>query len=962
MCGIAGLINFNNIDNNSILESLRHRGPDAKSNYDYKNLSLFHTRLAIQDHRNGCQPFIINHHVIIFNGEIYNHLDLRRFVKSYSFKTKSDTETILALYIELGDKCFDLVDGMFALCILNKKNDSIVLARDRVGKKPIYLLKNNNQIFFSSELNSLKILHRNIKINYEAIYTYLRCGFFPDNLTAYENVIDLLPGYVYSFNLQDLKIKKKQFFSIEKQYLSTDSRFQFDIDELDQIIQKSVQNRLISSDFEVGLFLSGGIDSSIILEHASRVSQNLKTYTVKFDSESDESEVASRLSDIYSTNHTTIEIDKNIHKHVEKILSLYGEPFMDSSAIPSYFISQEASKHVKVALNGDGADELFAGYRRYVPIAMNIELITKRLSLLNKLLPYPKSKSSNYNYFHRLLNISSKENLDYYLSSTNDIFEDVYAFSKNQYLSNLDQEIKRINELNIHNLSKAMILDTKLLLANDLLKKMDIATMANSLEVRSPFLSKYLLEYAPCIPIGLKINSTRTKYALRLLAKKYNLFNWNLSKKGFEVPLSSWVNNELRDNIHDRLEANSFSSNFVDKKFIYETLNKKNVISGEKRSKVLWTLYSLEIWHSSLPHNKTNTQQIESITIRKKKVILVTTGLGLGGAERIVYEIAKNIDKERFELNIVSLSSQIDTLSRFKELNIPIHVLNYKKNLKSFFKSIYKIKKLLEDNNTKLLHAHMFHALVVCSMVKIIHPKIKVIFTAHNTFQKMYIRRFILFLLKPLRAVDTIFPGNKRRFFNKKESSIIPNGINFQDYKPIQEIDKYPRFTFVVIGRLEKIKNHIQLIYIAKKLVDYDFEIKFVGSGSLENYLKNKVNELKLQDKVTFLGPLNNAADILAKSHCLLISSLWEASPIVAFESVASEVPLISTPVGNMESIFGKFGVIKNIDDFHDSMIEMIENYPKYSLKIRNKREILAQKYDFKKIISLYESLYSAYE
>jgi len=464
------------------------------------------------------------------------------------------------------------------------------------------------------------------------------------------------------------------------------------------------------------------------------------------------------------------------------------------------------------------------------------------------------------------------------------------------------------------------------------------------------------------MPIRSKINFTRTKYALRLLAKKYNLFNWNLSKKGFEVPLSSWVNNELKDNIHDRLETNSFSSSFVDKKFIYDTLNKKNAISGEKRSKILWTLYSLETWYAGLNHAHTNIQQIESIPKRKKKVILVTTGLGLGGAERIVYEIAKNIDKKRFELSIVSLSSQIDTLSRFKELDIPIHVLNYKKNLKSFFKSINKIKKLLEDNNTKLLHAHMFHALVVCCMVKIIYPKIKVIFTAHNTFQKMYLRRFILFLLKPLRAVDTIFPGNKRRFFNKKESSIIPNGINFQEYKPIQAIDKYPRFTFVVIGRLEKMKNHIQLIYIAKKLVDYDFEIKIIGSGSLENYLKKKVNELKLQDKVTFLGPLNNAADILAKSHCLLISSLWEASPIVAFESVASEVPLISTPVGNMECIFGKFGVIKNIDDFYNSMIEMIEDYPRYSLNIKDKREILAQKYDFKKIISLYESLYSAYE
>jgi len=599
MCGIAGTINFNYVNLDEIKKSLFHRGPDEQDIYNYKNINLIHTRLSIVDISNGHQPFEFQNYVIVFNGEIYNHLILRdEYLKNFSFTTNSDTETLLYLYIKYKNKMFEMLDGMFAFAIFDKSLNKIILSRDRAGKKPLYMYKNSTSLMFASELNAIKSGVNTLEINDEQIYSYIRNGFFFKTTTPYKNVVELEAGYVYEIKIDSLEITKEKYFNILDFYKKDKIQDYEDAKKsLDDILHKSVKDRLLSSDLEVGAFLSGGIDSSLIVAVASQYINKLKTFTVKFDGAFDESYLAKLTANKYNTQHYELSISMNLKNDIEKILSNYGEPFMDSSAIPSYYVSQEAKKYVSVILNGDGADEIFGGYRRYVPVANNWLSIASNFSSLTKLLPNPHAKKSIYNYAYRLLAMSSKKGLDFYNSATNDIFEDVYHFDNNPIFNEMDDFIKEIENENITNLSKMLYMDFNLILQSDLLKKMDIATMAHSLEGRSPFLSKYMLEYAPTLEDEFKIKGKTTKFILRDLAKEY-LPKELISqpKRGFEVPLKNWIENDLRDNVFDMLSGDCYIQGFVDKSFIDQLLNKKLNVSDEKRAKMLWTMYSLEIW------------------------------------------------------------------------------------------------------------------------------------------------------------------------------------------------------------------------------------------------------------------------------------------------------------------------------------------------------------------------------
>lgn len=602
MCGIAGSINGSFVGE-KVLSSLFHRGPDAQSKMAYNNITLYHTRLSIQDLLHGGQPFSIGSCTIVFNGEIYNHQELReKYLREFSFQTSSDTETLLYMYIKYKEKMFDSLDGMFAFAILDKASNTLFLARDRAGKKPLYVYHEDDILFFASELNAIKSAIPKLSINEKNIYFYLRSGFFYKHHTPYHNVNEVENGTFWEIDLGTLKIKKERYFDMLNLYLKNHNiGFEQALLHAEVALKRSVKDRLLSSDLEVGAFLSGGIDSSLIVACASEYRSDLKTFTVKFDGAFDESTLARLTAQKYGTKHTEISISMNLKNDIETILGSYGEPFFDSSAIPSYYVAQEAKKHLTVILNGDGADELFGGYRRYVPLANGWMGMARYFSALTHFLPKPHDKKSLYNYAYRLLSMSKKKGLDFYLSATNDIFEDVYSFEKSERFDEADDFIRSIFAEPTDDLSKMLHLDFSLLLFGDLLVKMDIATMAHSLEGRSPFLSKYMLSLAPTLSSTCKINGRETKSLLRTLAKKYlppELINQ--PKMGFEVPLKKWVEHELKENIFDALSGSSYASSFIDKNFIDALLANKVNVSAEKRAKMLWNMYALEVWRKTL--------------------------------------------------------------------------------------------------------------------------------------------------------------------------------------------------------------------------------------------------------------------------------------------------------------------------------------------------------------------------
>jgi len=605
MCGIAGSINHA-LNIPVLTRVMYHRGPDEQSTFQEANLQLHHHRLAIVDIAGGKQPMHHGVYTIIFNGEIYNHLDVRKQL-GLDCSTNSDTETILRAYEKTGASCLDRFDGMFALVIYDRDKQELFIARDRAGKKPLYYYAADGKFVFASELNAL---HSQLSLtpNTETIRQYIRMGYFYKASTPYKNVYELPAGSYARVSLRKPDPEITKWWNIHSFYrkMSPDD-FETALQQTDEILHEAVRNRVESSDLEVGSFLSGGIDSGIVTAIAKQYNSSLKTFTVSFEGEYDEAPLAKLVADRYETDHHEIRISfDHLVNDVEKILANYGEPFFDSSAIPSYYVSQAARKHLTVILNGDGGDEIFGGYRRYVPFAkydfFNAGGLTRAFAKAAfAVMPVPHDKKSKYNFAYRLVDLARKSKLNTYLSSTIDSFEgfEKYLVADKQTLEQVHADFDAMNRSGLSGLQKLMNLDFDNILAGDLLVKMDIATMAHSLEGRSPLLCKRLLEYVPALADNYKIRGTQTKYLLRKLAEKYlpdELINQ--PKRGFEIPLKKWIDHELRDMIASYiLPKDAWCSQFVTDGFIDKLWTRSLKAGDEKRAKMIWTLFALEVWY-----------------------------------------------------------------------------------------------------------------------------------------------------------------------------------------------------------------------------------------------------------------------------------------------------------------------------------------------------------------------------
>lgn len=610
MCGIAGAIN-SRFSYQEVIKTLGHRGPDEQNGYQNNNVDLFHLRLSILDIACGKQPMQFDDkYTIIFNGEIYNHQEIRKRFNLRG-KTSSDTETLLLLYDRFGTDFLDYLDGMFAFVIYDKIKNQLFIVRDRAGKKPFYYFFDHEKFVFASELNCLKTM---VPLEIEPVnfFQYLRLGSFYRQFTPYKNVTELKAGTFLVVDCDSLSVRETRWWNINDFYQKEiNDSLEESLQKTDHFLHAAVKRRLESSDLEVGCFLSGGIDSGVVTAVASEYNHDLKTFTVSFDGEYNEAPLAKLVVEKYETNHTEIKISfENLQNDLENILCNYGEPFFDSSAIPSYYVSHEAKKYVTVILNGDGADELFGGYRRYVPFAKydffkkNV-LVKNGATFFQKTFPASHNKKSLYNYFYRLAFLASNSDLETYLSAGVDIFEGYQQHIIDpgfDYLAPVKKEFDEIVNSDLSGLKKIMNLDFDTNLFGDLLVKMDVSTMANSQEGRSAFLSKELLEYIPSLPDHYKIKGKTSKFLLRKLAGKYlpeQLINQ--PKRGFEIPLKQWMEDELKEPVFDYLSsANNFYKNFVDAEFVNNLLKKKIKISDEKRAKILWTLLSLEIWYKKV--------------------------------------------------------------------------------------------------------------------------------------------------------------------------------------------------------------------------------------------------------------------------------------------------------------------------------------------------------------------------
>jgi asparagine synthase (glutamine-hydrolysing) len=628
MCGIAGIISKSDETEtiNKMGLSMLHRGPDSQGKFidREKGIFLSHNRLAILDtSSNGSQPMISNdaNLIIIFNGEIYNHLDIREKIKensnkNFNWRGTSDTETLLEAISLFGlDMALQYCRGMFAFALYNKLNQTVTLARDVCGEKPLYYGFINKKFVFASEIKAItQVPFFEKKINEKSINLYFQFNFIPEPFSIFQNIYKLEKSTYLVFSINNNNIfKKYKYYDFESQKNHNKSPES----HLHNLLQKSVQEQMIS-DVPIGTFLSGGIDSSLITALCKDLSKNkVDTFNISYENkEFDESLYAKKIAKHLNTNHYDIRFDASSAKKIIPDLGkVYCEPFADRSQLPMIFLSQYTSNFKKVVLSGDGADELFAGYNRHIN--------AKKIMLINKFLPLSIRKSlslisnNNIQFLYKILSninfigesygkkmsdnqiskiksvISSNNLKDYYFKA---ISNNNYKLSKNKFEENLNlfKEIINIDKFSLNNLINY---DYLFYLPNDVLQKVDRASMSSSIESRAPFLSIDIKNFSNSLKENQLINKNNGKVILRNILKKYlpqNLIE--RPKMGFDLPLSQWSQAELKyifldylnsKKIFDYIDVNKVEINNLIKDF------EKNRHQNFNR---IWNFISLQIW------------------------------------------------------------------------------------------------------------------------------------------------------------------------------------------------------------------------------------------------------------------------------------------------------------------------------------------------------------------------------
>ncbi len=623
MCGITGFVDLWSTGQARDTETraqllddmcrvIRHRGPDDQGVMVEDGVALGMRRLSIIDLSGGRQPISNEDGTvsIVFNGEIYNYRELQSQLRKdgHQFATNSDTETIVHSYEQFGLMCLDSLRGMFSFAIWDDKEKKLFIARDRVGKKPLYYSVTRQGTFvFGSELKSL-LKHPEIEreIDPQAIDAYFSLGYVPDPLSIFRNIEKLPPGHYLTFSNGRLSIERYWDFRYETN--GNGHRAADYLEELRALLDESVKLRLVS-DVPLGAFLSGGIDSSTVVALMARhMDQPVKTFSIGFNEDSyNELKYARLTAKRFGTDHHEFMVTPEICDVVDDLAWHFDEPFADSSAIPTYVVSKLAREHVTVVLTGDGGDELFAGYTRYVTerSRRGFEFLPP---ILKKGLMGPLSRRLPHgaigrNYLHNV----SLDPIDRYLDSVS-IFTGpnkdlLYSTDFSEMLRNRAQMSSYFNELSVNvktnaGLDSLLYIDSKTYLPGDILTKVDRASMAVSLEARVPLLDHKLIEFVTRIPANVKMVGLETKHLFKqAIADLVPEEILNRPKQGFGVPIQQWINRQLRNRIRETLnDPKTLQRGYVSTNHVSVLLN-EHERGRRDHSMALWSLLMLELWH-----------------------------------------------------------------------------------------------------------------------------------------------------------------------------------------------------------------------------------------------------------------------------------------------------------------------------------------------------------------------------
>jgi asparagine synthase (glutamine-hydrolysing) len=618
MCGIAGVLykDSQRPVEGTLLERMcaviHHRGPDEWGMWNQGPVGIGMKRLRIIDLAGGRQPIANTDGSvrIVFNGEIYNYLDLRADLEKsgYRFITNSDTESILHLYEEYGEDCVQHLRGMFAFAIWDGGRRKLFLARDRFGKKPLHYLADGEKLVFGSEIKSI-LEHPDVRpeVYRPAIVNYLAYGYTPDPDTMFRGISKLPPGHTLTWKDGELSIR--QYWDLD---FCPDNPPQDDawyLGEVDRLLHEAVRLRLVS-DVPLGAFLSGGIDSSLVVAMmAQQMGEPVKTFSIGFeDPKYNELPFARMVAERYSTDHHEEIVKPDAEAVLSDLVRVYDEPFADSSSIPTYYVSRLARRHVTVALSGDGGDEIFAGYDRYLdsPLCHSTDRIPRavRRILFGSVTNLLPERFYGINFLRYLAADEDARYIRKMTKGLSSFYSKVFSQSLIHEVSGADptpvlqQYLNRAHGRDL--VSRRQYADVKGYLAGDILTKVDRTSMLVSLEARAPLLDHLLAEFAATIPSTLKVRNRNLKHVLKTLARTYLPPEViNRPKMGFAVPIAKWINHEWREMSQElvlgkrALLRRNFNPRYLHRIMAEHRYCRRN------HDGAIWALMVLEMWYRS---------------------------------------------------------------------------------------------------------------------------------------------------------------------------------------------------------------------------------------------------------------------------------------------------------------------------------------------------------------------------
>ena len=964
MCGIAGIFSLKDRpvelgEVKSMCAAIVSRGPDDEGYYINGNIGIGMRRLSIIDLDSGHQP-VGNEDgsvQVVLNGEIYNYRELRKSLqaKGHRFSTESDTEVIVHLYEEYGDDCVQQLRGMFAFALWDNRKKTLLVVRDRLGIKPLYYGVFAGRLLFASELKALLQLpdiDRDMNWNSVGhVFTFLSS---PHDESVIRGVHKLEPGHLLTVGVdQDLKTRSYWDVEFKPDYGKSQQDFAGNLREL---LGESVRLRMIS-DVPLGAFLSGGIDSSAVVATMAQLSSTpIKTFSIGFsEKEFNEAGYAREIADHFATDHHELILEPNVIDLLDDLAWHLDEPFGDSSAIPTYMVSKLAAEHVKVVLSGDGGDELFGGYSkylveqkeqryRYIPAAIR--------HMMGAVGGHMQEGMKGRNFLRHIALDGGARYMDANSMFRRDELSGLFSAETAQKVMAEDVWRERIDFLESQDndwLSNIQYMDIKNYLPLDILTKVDRMSMANSLEARVPLLDHKLVEFAATIPAEMRIHKGITKYIFKEAMRGILPDNIiDRKKQGFAIPLGSWFRGELDSYVRDLLlSEKSRGRGFFNTAYI------ENMLTLHKRGRPLdlqlWTLLSFELWckrfldqpvsakvlNFSRPvkenAEKVTEQEIQTMKNKTGKaervrLLKVVNTFETGGTEGQVMNLMRKLDLDMFDLKVACLENKGSLVQEYEKRGIPISEFKIKKLYSpATFIQIFKMAAFMRENRIQVLHCYNFYAMIIAipaaklAGVPVIITSIRdrgiYLSKAKKIMQKWVCKMADNILVN----ADSIQHWLLEEGYSAGKIQVIKNGIDLSLYEAGSENTIRKEFGIpeaakivVMIARLNYMKGVEDFIRAAKTVNHYHPKTYFliIGSPSIEclhvdesgNSEYENWNRLikrsNMQEKIIFTGNRPDIPAFLAQASISVLPSHSEGLSNTLLESMAAGVPIVTTNTG----------------------------------------------------------------